>query len=48
VTPKGWEKLDFWLADVRDRLANLQHFVASYEKLPKSSAIKGKTGRRPA
>jgi DNA-binding PadR family transcriptional regulator len=33
LTPRGWEKLDSWLEDVKERIANLQHFVDTYAKL---------------
>lgn len=33
LTPKGWKKLDLWLADVKERIANLQYFVDAHAKL---------------
>ncbi len=35
LTPAGWEKLEFWLEDIRNRLDILQHFVTSYTQLKK-------------
>lgn len=33
VTPAGWDKLEYWRADVAERLENLNHFVAAYGQL---------------
>jgi len=36
LTAKGWKKLDLWLEDVKERIANLQHFVDAHAKLKRS------------
>ena len=33
LTARGWEKLISWLEDVKERIANLQHFVDAHAKL---------------
>ncbi len=33
LTPTGWKKLDLWLEDVKERMANLQYFVDAHAKL---------------
>ena len=33
LTPAGWRKLDFWLEDVRERMANLAYFVEAHARL---------------
>lgn len=38
LTAAGWDRLDFWLADIRDRMANLAFFVEAHGKLKRPEA----------
>lgn len=33
LTAAGWEKLDFWLEDIEQRMENLRYFVEAYRQL---------------
>ena len=35
LTQAGWQKLEFWLEDIEQRIGNLQHFVTAYAQLAK-------------
>ncbi len=43
LTPAGWQKLEFWLEDIKQRMENLQYFVTAYARLakPQAGAAKG-------
>ena len=38
LTPAGWQKLEFWLEDIEQRIENLQYFVTAYARLAKPEA----------
>ena len=34
LTIAGWDKLDYWRADIAERLENLNRFIEAYDRLP--------------
>lgn len=39
ITPRGWVKLEEWKQDIESRMANLNYFLQTYDKIKKNKKV---------